>query len=93
VSLRGGFDPIHLVHAQSQRLFTQHMFARFHRFDRPFGVQVVWEWVVDHVDVGVGEQRIVRTIGTRSFFHSFAYASAESCEREATASRDSVSMP
>ena len=38
---RRSLDRIHFIHTQRERLFAQHMLARFDGFDRPFGVQVI----------------------------------------------------
>jgi hypothetical protein len=48
-----------LRHARGQRLFAQDMFTRAHRSNRPFRVQAIRQWVVDGVNLGVGEQRFV----------------------------------
>jgi hypothetical protein len=41
------------------------MFARFRSFDRPGDVKLVGEWIVDGLNLRVGEQLFVRSIGLR----------------------------
>ena len=46
-----------------QRLLAQDVLAGPSRGDRPLGVEVVRQRDVDRVDVGVGEERLVRAVG------------------------------
>jgi hypothetical protein len=48
--LGSGFDGIHFIHIQRERLFAQDVFARFDSFDRPFGVQMIGKRNVDDVN-------------------------------------------
>ena len=50
---------------ERDRLLAQHVLAVLGRLDRPGHVQVVRQRVVDGVDVGVGEQLFVRSVGLR----------------------------
>ncbi len=60
VTRRGRGDAIDVVDGQRDRLFAEHVFARFRRLDRPFRVQMIRQRNVDDVDVGIGEHRLVR---------------------------------
>jgi hypothetical protein len=53
-------DPIDILHRERQRLLAQHVFAGLERAHRPLDVQMIRQRNVDDVDVGVGEQRLVR---------------------------------
>ncbi len=48
--------------AARERLLDEHVLARLERAHRPLGVQRVGERDVHRVDVGVGEQRLVRAV-------------------------------
>jgi hypothetical protein len=37
------------------RLFAQHMLASLSGKNGPMGVQAIWEWMVDRVDVRIGK--------------------------------------
>ena len=72
-----------------QRLLAQDVLARLGRRDRPLGVEVVRQRDVDGVDVGVGEQRLVRAVGARDA-QPPATRPAGSASREAIAT---ISQP
>ena len=57
---RGRGDGVDLVHRQGQRLLAQHVLAGLEGPDRPLGVEVVRQRDVDDVDLGRGEERLVR---------------------------------
>jgi hypothetical protein len=44
---------------QADRLLTEHVLARFGRSRCPLDVQVVRQWIVDGVDIRVGDERVV----------------------------------
>ena len=48
-----------------ERLLAQHVLAGLERGDRPLRVQPVRQWVVDRVDVGIGEQVRVGAVHAR----------------------------
>src|SRR5688572_222709 len=79
-------DSIHFLPAQGKRLLAQHMFARLHGFDRPFGVQMIRQWIIDHVDLGIREQRFIGSVSawdlplTRVLIGSFLSPGAD-CEK------------
>ena len=39
-----------------ERLFAQHVLAGLDGRSSPFAVQAVWQWVVDRIDVRIGDQ-------------------------------------
>ena len=54
-----------LIGVHRERLLAQHVLPRTGRGLRPLGMEVVRERDVDGVDVGVGEEFLVRAIGPR----------------------------
>jgi len=48
---------------ESERLLDEDVFAVFEREPCVFGVQVVWRCDVNHVDVRVGSEVLIRTMG------------------------------
>ena len=53
-----GFGGIH-----GQRLFAKHMLARFGCLDGPRHVQMIGQRIINDVDLGIGQQLFVRTVG------------------------------
>jgi len=51
-----------LVGRERDRLLAEHVLPRFRGADRPRHVQVIRERIVDGLDVGIGEELLVRTI-------------------------------
>ena len=56
----------HLLGVARERLLAEHVLAGLERFDRPLGVQRVRQRDVDRLDLGVGEQVLVRAVGARN---------------------------
>ena len=54
-----------LCRVHGERLFAQHMFARFERLDRPRHMQIIGEGIVHHVDFRIVDQRLIGTMGAR----------------------------
>src|SRR5262245_39302546 len=52
--------------AESDRLLAQRVFSGFERLDRPGHVQMVRRGVVDHFDIGIGQQLFIRAVGFRN---------------------------
>ena len=44
---------------RADRLLTEHVLACFGRSRCPLDVQVVRQWIVDGVDFGIGDERVV----------------------------------
>ena len=63
--LRGGRHGIDLGDAQRERLLAQHVLSGFQGADRPLSVQVVRERDVHRVDSDVGQEGLVRAVGSR----------------------------
>ena len=47
---------------ERDRLLAEHVFARLERLNGPFDVQVVWQRVVDRLDLWIVEQRLVTAV-------------------------------
>ena len=62
---RRGEQGARLLGAQSDRLLAQHMLACGGGLQRQRHVKVVGQWVVDGLDLRVGQQLLVRAIGAR----------------------------
>ncbi len=58
-----GLDLTGLIRIESDGLLAQHMLSGSEGLDGQGRVQVVRERVVDRVDIRVGEQRLVRSVG------------------------------
>ena len=58
-------DGFGFLRVRGERLLAQHVLAGFECGDRPLRVQAVRERVVDRVDIGVGDQRLVRVAHLR----------------------------
>jgi hypothetical protein len=52
-------DAIDVLGVAGERLLAQHVLAGLERAERPLHVQRVGQRVVDRVDVGIGQQRLV----------------------------------
>ncbi len=63
IRLGRGLDAIQFIQGQRQGLFAEHVLARFGGPDRPFGVEVVGQRVVDDVDAGIGQQFFIAAVG------------------------------
>ena len=50
---------------QGDGLFAEHMFTSLQRLDRPGYVQVIWQRIVNCVNIGISQQFFVRTIRLR----------------------------
>ena len=61
----GGRHCVHLSKGDGQRFLAEHVLARLHGFDAPFGVQAVGQRDVDDVDVRVGQHRLIAAEGVR----------------------------
>jgi hypothetical protein len=44
---------------------AQHMLTGSQRPNAPLAVQAVGQWIVDRIDLGIGEQVIIRLMNTR----------------------------
>ena len=44
---------------QADRLFAKYVFAFLQRFDRPGHVQMVGQWIVNSVDLGIGQHFLI----------------------------------
>ena len=62
--LGSGDDPVALVQAEGQGLFTEDVFAGLGGADGPPGVEAVGQRDIDHVDLWIGQQRFVASMGT-----------------------------
>ena len=62
--LAGGDHPLGVGRGHRQRLLAQDVLAGTGRGDRPLGVEVVGQRDVDGVDLGVGQERLVRAVST-----------------------------
>ena len=56
---------IHLLRVAREWLLAEHVLAGLERLDRPLGVQRVRQRDVDRLDLGIGEQVLVRAVGAR----------------------------
>ena len=64
--VRAGLDhPLRVGRGHGQRLLAQDVLAGPSRGERPLGMEVVRQRDVDDIDVGVGEERLVRAVGGR----------------------------
>jgi hypothetical protein len=70
--------------ASRDGLLAQHVLAGFQRADRPRHVQVVGQRIVDGIDLGIGQQLFVGSVGARDR-EAAAAARALSMDREAMA--------
>src|SRR5665213_1780916 len=67
-----------------QWFLAQHVLARFRCTNGPLGVQTVWQWIVNRIDIGVREQLLVGTINawhTRVGPKARGFAQASACNR------------
>ena len=84
MSLRRGEQLLRLRRGEGDRLFAEHVLARLERADRPRDVQMVGEWIINRLDLRVGQQRGVGAVA-RGMPNFAAAASARDCSREAMA--------
>ena len=62
-----GDHRIHFGEREGEGLFAKHMFSGAQGFDRPFGMQVIGQGIVDHINFGIGEERLVTAMCARDF--------------------------
>jgi hypothetical protein len=58
----GGLHSLRLLATHCERLLTQNVFSRLKSIDRQFGVEMGRQWVIDHVDFGIGNQFLVAIV-------------------------------
>ena len=63
--LLGSLDLTGLIGVERDRLLAQHMLAGFKRLDGQRGMEMVRKGIVDRVDIWIGQQSLVRSIGPR----------------------------
>jgi hypothetical protein len=61
----GGDHRVRFGEGERKGFFAEYVFARAQGFDGPFDVQVIRKRIVDHVNVGVGEQGLVTAARAR----------------------------
>ena len=54
---------VRLRRVERDRLFAQHVLARFERADGPGNVQLVGQGIVDRLDRWIGEQLLIGAVG------------------------------
>src|SRR5579864_2376262 len=61
-AVAGRDDRLCFERIERDRLLAEHVFAHLERLNGPFDVQVVWQRVVDRLDLWIVEQRLVTAV-------------------------------